>query len=514
MSEIRTLLFLELRSLYGINKALHTKDKKTKNRYFALSIVWALLICMVIFYVGGLVYGLCTLGLSDIVPAYLAVLLSVFILIFGMFTAGSRIFGQKGYDILAAMPLKSRSIVLSRFLAMYISDLAFAFLIILPGIATYGLCMKPGIAAIPLVISTLFGTLILAISSRMKRKSLVQTLLMLIFVVGTILLSFGMDGAVSDFTLTQLSELAQIIGSIFEKIYLPAMWFNKAVIDYDIISLVLFIVVSLTVMIFTVFITAENFHTIVRRLQNFTAKHDYKIGEMASRGLLKALYFREAKRYFSSSIYVVNTIIGPVMGAVMSIALCIAGLDTITSSLPIEVDVLSLLPFVFAAVFCMMTTTSTSISMEGKQFWIVKSMPVPAKTLFDSKILLNLSLMLPFYVISVAAIAIAVKPNPQQFVWLVIIPASLMVFVVVFRITINLKFHSFDWEKEEAVVKQSLPSMLGGFLGMLLGVLFAGIVFVIPAQYENVIKIVICLLLWGGAILMYQSNNKKSLEWL
>lgn len=202
MSEIKTLLRLELRSFYGINKIIHTKDPKIKSRSRALSLVWIILIGMLFVYIGALSFGLCNLGLSTIVPAYLTVISSAFILFFRIFSAGNRIFGQRGYDILASMPLKSSSIVISRFLGLYIADLVVAIAIMLPGIAAYGYCMRPSvlfylsavvstlfIPAVPLVISVLFGTFILGVTSRLKRKRTMQSLLTVLLVVGIMVVS-------------------------------------------------------------------------------------------------------------------------------------------------------------------------------------------------------------------------------------------------------------------------------------------------------------------------------------
>ncbi len=525
MCEIRTLLFLELRSLYGINRFIHTRDKKAKKRYGMLGVVWLMLIGMILSYVGGMVYGLCFLGLADIVPAYLVVLSSLLVLVFGLFKAGNRIFGQKGYDILASMPLTSRSIVISRFLSLYIEDLLVTLLIMLPGTLVYGICQKPDfgfylmaflgalfVPALPLVISTLLGTLIFAVSSRMKSKSMVQTVLMVLLVVGVLIGSFGMSGMAEDFTLEQISALAKTIGDLLGKIYPPAMWLGHAMIEGNILLLGLFVLLSIAVAVCAVWLVSVKFHTILRRLKNITAKHQYQLGAMEAKSLLKALYVREAKRYFSSSIYVTNTIIGPIMGAILSVALCILGLDTITDVLPIELDIAGLVPFLVAAVFCMMTTTCTSISMEGKQFWVIKSLPIPAKTLLDSKILLNLSLMLPFYLVSVIAMAIAIRPNVLQFLWVLLIPASLMLFSVVFGITVNLKIYSFDWEKEETVVKQSAPAALGGFAGLLLSLILGGSVFLIPPMYGDMARLAGCLLLWSGTAILYRKNNRICLR--
>ncbi len=522
MNEIRTLLALELRSLYGINKYRHTGNKKEKNRYRVLLGAWLILIFTAFVYVGGLVYGLCGLGLHTIVPAYLTAIASLLILAFGLFTAGNRIFGQRGYDILASMPVRPGSIVISRFLSVYAENLILAVAVMLPGVATYGFIQKPNfgvyfvaalgtmlIPAIPLVISTLLGTLIMAISSRMKSKSMVQTLLMVLLVVGILAGSFDMGNSAENFTAEMLSRLAQTIASLLGRIYLPALWLNGAMVGLSIAQLSLFVLASLGAMGIMMLVVAKNFRGIASRLQSVTAMHNYKIGTMESRGLLKALYVREAKRYFSSSIYVTNTIIGPIMGAVMAVAFCVTGVNVIQNALPL--DVAGILPFVFAAVFCMMTTTATAISMEGKPFWVVKSLPIPTKVLLDSKILLNLSLMLPFYIVSVVAMAIATRPNLLQLLWLILIPAVIIVFAVIFGITVNLKFHSFDWEKEETVVKQSLPAVLGGFAGSLLSLVLGGTVLAIPDQYGNLLRAAICLVLLAVTVWLYRRNNRIDL---
>ncbi len=526
MNELRALLFLELRALYGINKLRHTKDPKTKRRYRIQCAAVALIIVVVCSYVGGLVFGLCSLGLQQIVPAYLTVLASVVILAFGIFKAGSRIFGQQGYDLLASMPVRSRNLVFSRFLSMYIEDLILTLVILIPGGVAYGLCARPQwyfypvallgavlIPAIPLVISTLLGTFVMAVSAHMKRKSMVQTMLMVLFVLGVMAGSFAMGGMAESLSPEMLKDLAVTLGGLFEKLYPPALWLGAAMAEGNVPGFALFAAVSLAAMALTVAVVSRYFHAILGRLLRLRAKHNYKIGELEHRGLLKALYVREVKRYFSFGIYVTNTIIGPIMGTVMAVALCIAGADTLTDAIP-GLDVPALLPFAFSAVFCMMVTTATSISMEGRQFWVIKSLPIPTKTLLDSKILLNLSLMLPFFVISAAAMAIAVKPDALQLLWLVLIPAVTALFCVVFGITVNLKFHSFDWEKEETVVKQSLPAALGGFAGFFISAVLGAGLLLVPKAYADAAKGLACLTLLTGAALLYRKNNRAVLSCL
>lgn len=524
MREMRALLCLELRSLYGINIFRHTRDKKLKNRCYLIGCVFVMLIAMAFSYVGGLVYGLFALNMGHIVPAYLCVIASVLILAFGIFTAGNRIFGQKGYDLVASLPVKPGAIVLSRFGAMYVENMVLTLVIFLPGCGVYAYLQRPGIGfyfialvgalflpAIPMVLSTVLGTLVMAVSSRMKSKAMVQTALMILVVVVILIFSFNLEGLLGDVTADMLADLARTVQNMIEKVYPPALWLGDAMVNLHVSSLLLFVAVCAAAIAVTVAVAAGCFGSVMRRLSGISAKHNYKIGTMESRGLFKALYIREAKRYFASSIYVTNTAVGPIMAVIAAIWLCVAGLEPIQAVMP-GADIVGLVPFALAAVFCIMPTSCTSISMEGKHFWVIKSLPIPTKVLLDSKIALNLSLLLPFYVVSVIALAIAMEPCIAGLLWLVLLPAEIMVFTVVLGITINLKFHSFDWDKEEYVVKQSLPAGLGGFAGFFISAGLGIAVFLLPPQLADAGKALIALLLLVATALLYRKNNRAVLQ--
>ncbi len=525
MNELRVLTVLELRALYGINRFRYTKAPKERNRYRMLAVAWGIIITILLFYVGALVYGLSSLGLGEIVPAYLAFLTSILIFIFGIFQAGNMIFAGKGYDLLVAMPVRAGSIVTARLIALYVGDLAWSLVVMLPGTVVYGILNSPSLGfyatallgtlllpAIPLVASVLLGTLILAIASKSKHKTLTQTILMIASVTGILIASFSLGGMTDTISPEQLTSLASALGRLIQKIYPPALWLGNAMLSLDPLSLLLFTVLSLLLLALCVLVTARFFHRIMQKLSASTTKKAQKQGKIKSRSLLQTLYLRELKRYFSSSIYVVNTIIGPILGFLMALALCIFGTDSLTTTLPI--DIVSILPFVLAAIFCMMPTTAVSISMEGKQFWVIRSLPIASKELFDSKILLNLSLMLPFYLLSEICVAIALMPSPIDLLRLVLIPLLLMVFSAVFGITVNLKFHRFDWEKEESVVKQSAAAFFGGFAGTFFSLLLTALSMVIPNSCRMFADTAVCLAVIILTLLLYRKNNTVQLQTL
>ncbi|MDO4508227.1 MAG: hypothetical protein Q4B65_02495 [Candidatus Saccharibacteria bacterium] len=516
------LLKLELKSLFGVNRFLHIKDPKQKTQYRGAAVGFGFLVLAGLGLVGAMTYGLWYLGLIEIVPAYLVLLSSILILVVGIFSAGGRIFGERGYDLLVAMPVKSSAIVWARIFGLYIGDLILAMVIMLPGVVMYGILAQPAIwfylvamvgtlfvPIIPLTISVLVGLMVMGLSARTKNKNIIQTVLSVVITMGLIALSTLIQSTMQSLGSEQLFQFVKLIGDSIQKAYLPAMWLSRAMVEFDMLSLLLFVGVSAAVILVVGFIVAKNFYAILWRLTNFSAKHNYEIKTMKQRSLRRALYAREVKRYLASSVYVTNTIMGPIIATIMIIIFSVTGAELVQILLAVGVDVAGLLPLAFTAIFTMMTSASVSISMEGKQIWLTKSLPIPIRKWLDSKILLNLSLLLPFYLVGAVTMIIILQPNLLQLLWVILIPILLALFAVVFGIFINLKSHKFEWSRDEMVVKQSLPAVVGGFAGLLISILVGLAVLFVPAEYGILVKILICLGLIFGTAYFYRKNNKK-----
>ena len=142
-----------------------------------------------------------------------------------------------------------------------------------------------------------------------------------------------------------------------------------------------------------------------------------------------------------------------------------------SQTIEIEGLIRKIFPFLLAMMPAMMPTTSVSISMEGKQWWILQSLPVNKKDIIQAKILMNLTVVAPFYVVSELLAILAFSPSLWEVVCLLVIPAVYILFSSVAGIVINLHFPVFDWENETVVVKQSAAT----FFAMIIGVLSCGV---------------------------------------
>ena len=181
--QIRLLTGLFLRSLFGFNEFRFTGDKKKKSRYLLMGAAWLMVVFMLVSYVCGASYGLIVAGAGELAVAMPVVCVSVIIFFFTMIKAGPVLFDNRAFEKQIALPVELRAIIVSRFLSMYLTNLLLTMLVMIPGMAVYGLMEEPGIVfylyglagslfvpLLPLTAASVAGALIAGIGSRWKQK--------------------------------------------------------------------------------------------------------------------------------------------------------------------------------------------------------------------------------------------------------------------------------------------------------------------------------------------------------
>ena len=524
IKQVLTLSKVQLKSLFGINEVLHTKDKKKKQNFALLSVAYVLVILMAISYVGGLAYGYHYLGLGDIVPMYLYTILSILMLVLSFFKAGSVLFSMKSYDIMVSLPVNKSAILISRFVTMYVTNLLFSLIVMIPGLAVHIWFAKPGIVfyiislfavlfapLLPLTISSILGALIKGISSRMKKKTLVETFLTVGLVVVIMVGSFSMGPETENLDMEVLKELIGTLTSTLGNIFPPALWYHNA-LQGSILRLLL----GIPALIFTLFvwILSKRFTEICTGLNATYAKHNYKLGELKAEHVLLSLFKKEMKLYFSSSLYVTNSGIGYILAVLLAGAIAVMGVDSLAEfmEMPMFLPLIhKVLPFVLAMPLCMMSTSACTISMDGKTFWQLQVLPVKAKDIYNAKLLWNLAVAAPFYLISVVLMLIGAKPALSDVLHYFLIPLVLLAYCIVLGLACNLWFPKLNWDNEAQVVKQGaavLVSMLGGVIAVIVPAVLA--IALHPASYAVYYFVVEAILLIITGTL-YCSITKKEL---
>lgn len=530
--QLAALIKIQLINLYGMNVYRNLKDPKEKKKKFWMGVAYAFVILVVMFYVGAMSYGYVYIGLGDILPAYLIMIASLIILMFSIFKAGNVIFQKHSYDILSSLPVKNSSIVISRFVRMYVENVLLTLVVMLPAVVVFGVLVKPtwsfyviGLIAtafiplLPITISVFIGALIMAVSSRAKHKNLVSIFLSVVLVVGIMLGCVQFSAVAEDIDIEALQNMLNLVLGVISRIYPPAAWLGSAMLTGDFLTCMGCVCGGILVFAIVMWLVSVNYTRISAGLYSTSAKHNYQMGKLQKTRLLGALYKREFKRYFASSVYVVNTCVAPIMGLLFSVAMFFVGpeqLEGVAADFYAEsgmiLHIRNMLPMALAMIFCMMPITAVSISMEGKQWWIVKTLPIRAKDLLDSKLLMNLSVTAPFYLLSVILVSIGQKVSFMEFVWILFVPLVAMLFSAVFGQTVNLKLAVFDWENEVSVVKQSASMLVGGVVPFFVMMVPTFGMMLIPGQYINLCMLAFCLVFGAVTIILYGKNSKVDLR--
>ena len=254
MRQIRLLTKISLYGMFGLNELRFTRDTRKRVKACLLGILWALVIVMLAGYVGLASFGLTAMGMGRYVPGVLGMAVSLLVFFFTIFKAGPVLFDRKAYEKQIALPVTVRAVIVSRFLSMYITDMLLGFLVMLPGMAVYGVMEGPGVSfwitgilagiflpLLPMTAASVLGALIAGIASRWRRKNLVSILLTFVFITVIMVGSLSMGGMEESELNAMVAQLGAALEGQIRSLYPPAMWVCDAMVSGEMGKLLLFV---------------------------------------------------------------------------------------------------------------------------------------------------------------------------------------------------------------------------------------------------------------------------------
>lgn len=388
--------------------------------------------------------------------------------------AKTLLYEAKDYELLFSLPLPGSLIVGAKLLTLYTLDLIFSLALMLPCGIFYGMLASPPVTfylfyfllilfvpMIPILVASVLSALFSLIASRFRRTQIVTIILYALFLC--VVMSFSMsttssaeEGLIGDLFVGMLSAVVRW--------YLPAEWFYNAVMNGSVLSAILYIAVS-ALCFAAVSLAIGKFYG---RFQEFfrprAVRRRYKAAEKNS-GAVIALMKKDWKRLCSSAGVFMNQLVGLLMLVVFAVMFSI---QDFTGGDAETMEIFSVMfPFIFAMAASMVMDTSSSISLEGKMFPLIKSLPIRVKTYLYSKLALHMTLCAPVITLCGIGISIAHRLPVVNAVACVAIPLCYAYSSGVIGLLINLKKYKFDWTSELMVAKNSLPVMLATFGGMI-----------------------------------------------
>ena len=517
---LKTLLKKEFSRYLSSNFNL-SKKKKTGKSSVGMKIVFAILML----YVGVVFVGLMTamsfmlceplhsMGLSWLYFSIMAILALSMSLILGVFSTATQLYEAKDNELLLSMPIPPKTILASRIVFILIEELIIQLVIFVPAIVVYaivvGMSAIQYVFAILIVLSMPFftvsisagiGWIIHVISSRVKNKSFISLALYLVFFGVYFLIYYKFQ----DYMQLLLVNGDAVAQSIKQYVYF-FFCFGDAIVNGSALSLAVTLLLTAALFALVYFILSKFFIKIATAKRG-SAKVKYVRTEYKSDGVSGALVRKELKKFFSSSAYMLNSSIGLVLMLVASVFLLIKAPEL--QMLMQDEIMAEMLPAMLSAapifILSMNSITASSISLEGKNIWILRSSPIKAEDVIFAKLKASLIITLPILNVSIAIMSIAMFRDVISIILIFALSNAFAVFSSCFGLMMNLIKCRLDWDNETAVVKQSMSVTITMFsqIGIALFVYVANI-FVAALLGVEISLAIFSIIMIGLTIMMY-----------
>ena len=451
-------------------------------------------------------------------------LMSVLLGTFGsVFSTYSGLYLAKDNDLLLSMPIPVGYIMVSRLLGVYLMGLLYAAVCFLPGMLVYLIMMPFRLAAllgtvwlfflvslIVLFLSCLLGWVVAKLSMKLKNKSIMTVFLALLAIGLYYFFYFKAQSVIADLVANAAVYGEKIRGAAYP-VYLFGRVGQGDALAVLIVSAVVFALCG------GMWLLLSRTFLHIATAKGGVSRKAYRASAVHVRSLGATLLGKEFARFTGSPNYMLNCGIGillmPIAGVVLIIkGRALAGL--LAEALPGMPGIVAVL---LCAVLCMLastvTTAAPSVSLEGKNLWLLHSLPIPAYEALLAKLrvqwILTLVPMLP----CLAGMVVALWDMP---LCLALSLLFAVVFSVVFGLAslfFGLKFPNVTWTNEIVPIKQSGAVLLAVFTPWIFALLFGAGFFLVGRFFPAEGYLAAFILVFAGVgIALYSWMRRKGTE--
>ena len=486
MNRNAVLLKTLLLSTSQYNCFKYCRDKKKRGKIIGSFIGLAILYLMLMAYCIANCVGYNKFGLTSAIPVMCATVISTLSFLLTFFKTNGYLFNFKEYDMLMSLPFNAKDVAACKFTYMYVKSLPWYVSISLSMMVGYGIGAKPSAAVypvwiilslflpiIPMLAAAFLGFLIAKLGSGFKNKNIIMTVLSIMLTLACFGLRFFLDDMFSN------NKTEQVLNSISDatdaagKIYMPIDWFRGAVTELSISDIML--LVGISVLLFEVIFipVGRSYRKINSALKSHATAGKFVMTQQKQKCLLNTIAFKEFKRMTGSTIYMTNASIGELMCFIFGIAVLFVDIDkmikVITKGAPLTKEMLyPAIPLIVYFFVGMVATTTFTPSLEGKNYWIVQSLPIRKETLYQGKMLFNMYITVPFAMFATVTFCISAKAPILNTVLYLVLGICLCAFSSAWGCVCGIKHIRLDWENEVEVIKQGAAVAIYLFPNMMI----------------------------------------------
>ena len=511
------------KQLYELNRNFFIDRRTGKARKRSSVVLSIVLYALLVLVVLGGMFTLMALGICEAMFAAnmgwmyfllfggIALMLGVFGSVFNTYAS---LYDAKDNDFLLSMPIPVREIMIARLAGVYLMGLMFSGIVMLPGVVVFyvlipqtalsvigALLLLFLISVFVLVLSCALGWVVAKISAKLKNKSFITVAVSVIFFAAY----FYVCNQAQDLIESLIANVAEI-GAKIEGAAVPLYMLGR-VGEGDPLSMLVWTLVIGGLFVLTCLLISRSFLKLVTTKAG-SAPVKVRGGEIRPRTPSAALRMREFKRFTSSPAYMLNCGMATLFLPVAAIALLIKGGDLLS-----VFDAIGLgggeLTILLSAAICLLAsmndTTAASVSLEGKNLWVVQSLPVDAWKALCAKLSVQLLLTgIPALFCAVCGL-ILLRPGIPEGILLLILVSAAVFLLAGAGLFLDLRRPNLTWTSEIGPIKQSanilIMLLLGWGYAALIGAggfFLSSVTGAVPAlALLAVLTLALCLLLYG-----------------
>ncbi len=460
----------ELKALFKVNLKQSFDVRRKNNKKNSSSLLALLLIILVVGCLFSGIYGY----IFYILAADLAIdfkyiiyamagLASLICLATSIPRVKNTLFGSKDYDLLASMPIKKSHIILVKFISIYLMELLYSCIFVLPStliivflgkdylILLDGLLLIFVLPVIPLLVAGIIGLFIGLIADRFKFGNLISLILYL-GVLGLIMYS-SYFGNSSNATTADMQSFFDIYS-----------WFNPSTKLLSLplgLNYLIYVGINLIILVLIILVFAKGYDYFHFLMTSTKSTRKYVQKSVKVKGQFKAILSLDLKRYFASKTYLMNTITGGVL-AVLMIIIMINTFASVDS--PEAEGILKLASPYFSILILWLVgltvPSAVAINFDGKYFWLMKNLPISYKDYGKSKIILSEIVLAPFVLVASSVLLFFIELNFLNVFMVFVLPQIYLFSMNLIGYYINTKVYKLEWSNEIEAVKNSKSMVL------------------------------------------------------
>ena len=420
-------------------------------------------------------------------------------------------------DFLLSLPITRRDIVLSKLLFRYITDLYLPVVLFGTYMLAYfiviGFSFKLFLTSLiflllmPLCsigLSQILDYLFFKFLSKFKNANIIKTLIIVIVFIPVLFSIYGKTGKYGAVSIETLNE--------FINSYVIVKYFYGFIYETSLVNTLITLGILVVPFILGTILSSQMFGKTV----SAKAKNNAKEQSVNVKTPFAILIKKEITHYLSSTVYMINTIIGPILYVGLSIYLAIKGFEGLNAYLGLNISqdlFVSILVVGIASVSALTTISACSVSLEGKNLWIIKSMPIDHMDIINSKSILQIIVVLAGGLLGNIIISIFCHLGLVQALVLIVLTIISAFGMAYLGTLINLYLPNFDWDDEARVVKQGmsvLVYMLSGLGYSIIPILL--LIFVHNSALLYILLGVYYLLFFGVVYFILKTKGRKLID--